>query len=126
VEKRRLIAPMHGDPREYLKSNMYISGNMASADAINTISSTVASEVEIKVTKGSRYYYRHREEILASRKEKRMEDDDFKQRYEERERKKSEKERKEKERAEMRELKKRITEGLPPVRPKLETIITRT
>ena len=117
---------MHGDPREYLKSNMYISGNMASADAINTISSTVASEVEIKVTKGSRYYYRHREEILASRKEKRMEDDDFKQRYEERERKKSEKERKEKERAEMRELKKRITEGLPPVRPKLETIITRT
>lgn len=105
---------------------MYISGNMASADAINTISSTVASEVEIKVTKGSRYYYRHREEILASRREKRLEDEDFKRRYEERERKKSEKERKERERAEKREVKRRITEGLPPVRPKSENIITQT
>ena len=110
----------------YLKSKVIIKGNMASADAINTISSTVASEVEIKVTKGSRYYYRHREDILASRKEKRMEDDDFKRRYEERERKKSEKERKETERAEMREVKRRITEGLPPVRPKTENIITST
>ena len=80
--------------------------------------------VAIKVTKGNRYYYRHREEILASRREKRMEDEDFKRRYEERERRKSEKEQKDREREERRELKRRITEGLPPVRPNLENIKT--
>lgn len=94
------------------------------SEATESVVEVVKSD--IKITKANRYYYRHREEILASRREKRLEDEDFKRRYEERERKKSEKERKEKERAEMREIKRRITEGLPPVRPKSENIITST
>ena len=101
----------------YLKSEEYISGKMESVDVIKGMSSSMV----VKVTKGSRYYYRHREDILALRKEKRMEDDDFKRRYEERERKKKEKERKERERVEKREVKRRITEV---VQPKVEKMAT--
>ncbi len=45
-----------------------------------------------KNCKENRYYYRHREEILANRLNKKLEDPEYKAKYEEKQRKKKEKE----------------------------------
>lgn len=51
------------------------------------------SDVKIpKNTKENRYYYKHREEINARRKEQRMESPEYKAKQEEKERKRKEKE----------------------------------
>ncbi len=51
------------------------------------------SDVKIpKNTKENRYYYAHREEVLARKKEQRMADPEYKARQEEKERKRKEKE----------------------------------
>ena len=48
--------------------------------------------------KEMKYYYRHREEILEKKREKRLEDPEYKAKYEERQIKKEELERKRKKR----------------------------
>jgi hypothetical protein len=60
-------------------------------------------EVEIKATKGNRYYYRHREEILALRLEKRMEDPEYAEKKRIRDEKREEREKKESERRALRD-----------------------
>lgn len=57
-----------------------------------------------KIKKETRYYYKHREEILENRLQKRLEDPVFLEKYEERQRKRTEREALEKERALKREL----------------------
>ena len=62
-----------------------------------------------KNTKENRYYYRHRDEVLARKKEQRMSDPEYRARQEEREKnrleREAEKERKRLEREAMREKK---------------------
>lgn len=64
---------------------------------------------EIKLPKNSkenRYYYRHREDILEKKRLKKMEDPEYRAKYEERQKKKAEREELERKRAETRELRK--------------------
>jgi hypothetical protein len=65
-----------------------------------------------KKCKETRYYYKHREEILARRKEKKLEDPEYQAKYEERQRKKAERDALEQERALKRELRKKVVEQL--------------
>ena len=65
-----------------------------------------------KNCKENRYYYRHRDDILEKRLQKRLEDPEYQAKYEERIRKKAEKEELEKKRAEKRELRKKVVETL--------------
>jgi hypothetical protein len=59
--------------------------------------STDSSEPEtvpsIKICKEARYYYRHREEILAKRREKKLADTEYANKLKEKEEKRAEKER---------------------------------
>jgi len=59
-----------------------------------------------------KYYYRHREEILDKRKQKRLEDPEYKAKYEERQRKKAEREELERKRKEKREQTKKMVEQI--------------
>ncbi len=61
-----------------------------------------------KNCKENRYYYRHREEILANRLNKKLEDPEYKAKYEEKQRKKKEKEELERKKEENREARKKI------------------
>jgi len=83
-------------------------------------------EVGIKVTKGNRYYYRHREEILAKKREKRdkeveeerrareeRREEERLKREEERERKKEEKRRVSRERAAVKAAARATALGIP-------------
>jgi hypothetical protein len=65
-----------------------------------------------KNCKENRYYYRHREEILERKKQKRLEDPEYQAKYEERQKKKAEREEIERQRAEKRELRKKIVEQI--------------
>jgi hypothetical protein len=95
--------------REYLKSNMYISGNMADSVALET--STV------KVKKELKYYYLHREEILAKKREKREADPKYQEKLQEKEEKKKRAEEEKVERAKERARKRAEALGLTlPVR----------
>jgi len=72
--------------------------------------------------KEMKYYYRHREEILEKKREKRLEDPEYKLKYEERQRKKAEREELERKRKEKREQTKKMVEQIlnPLVSPGLE------
>jgi len=59
-----------------------------------------------------KYYYRHREEILEKKREKRLEDPEYKAKYEERQRKKAEREELERKRKEKREQTKKMVEQI--------------
>ena len=59
-----------------------------------------------------KYYYRHREEILEKKREKRLEDPEYKAKYEERQRKKAEREDLERKRKEKREQTKKMVEQI--------------
>jgi len=75
------------------------------------------SEIKLpKDCKETRYYYKHREEILARRKEKKLEDPEYQAKQEERQRKKAERDALEQEKALKRELRKKMVEQLlnPP------------
>lgn len=65
-----------------------------------------------KNCKENRYYYRHREEILERRLQKKLEDPEYQAKYEEKQKRKAEKEELEKKRAEKRELRKKVVETL--------------
>jgi hypothetical protein len=65
-----------------------------------------------KNNKGNRYYYRHREEILARKREQRLADPDALAKYEERQRKKAEREAIEAQRAIKREGRKTLAEKI--------------
>jgi hypothetical protein len=68
---------------------------------------------EVKLPcKEMKYYYRHREEILEKKREKRLEDPEYKLKYEERQRKKGEREELERKRKEKREKTKKIVEQM--------------
>ena len=62
--------------------------------------------------KEMKYYYRHREEILEKKREKRLEDPEYKLKYEERQRKKGEREELERKRKEKREKTQKIVEQI--------------
>ena len=62
--------------------------------------------------KEMKYYYRHREEILEKKLEKRLEDPEYKLKYEERQRKKAEREELERKRKEKREKTKKMVEQI--------------
>jgi len=64
------------------------------------------NRMDQKIKKEIRYYYKHREEILEKRLQKRLEDPVFLEKYEERQRKSAERLALEKERALKRELRK--------------------
>lgn len=75
----------------------------------------IPNEPEQKLPKNckeNRYYYRHREEILERKKQKRLEDPEYQAKYEERQKKKAEREEIERQRAEKRELRKKIVEQI--------------
>jgi len=118
---------MHREPREYLKSNMYISGNMAEphearvagdATSRQSRSDLVALETStVKVKKELKYYYLHREEILAKKREKREADPKYQEKLQEKEEKKKRAEEEKVERAKERARKRAEALGLtPPVR----------
>jgi hypothetical protein len=65
-----------------------------------------------KNCKENRYYYRHREEILEKKRQKRLEDPEYKAKYEERQKKKAEREEVEKQREEKRKLRKKVVEQI--------------
>jgi len=68
---------------------------------------------EIKIPcKEMKYYYRHREEILEKKREKRLEDPEYKAKYEERLRKKEEREELERKRKEKREQTKKMVDRI--------------
>ena len=68
---------------------------------------------EVKLPcKEMKYYYRHREEILEKKREKRLEDPEYKAKYEERQRKKAEREELERKRKEKREQTKKMVEQI--------------
>ena len=68
-----------------------------------------------KICKELKYYYKHREEVLGKIHQKKMEDPEYKAKYEERQRRKAEREQLEKRRTEKRELrKKRMEQVLNP------------
>lgn len=76
---------------------------------------TLTQEPELKLPKNckeNRYYHRHKAEILQKKLEKKLEDPEYKAKYEERQRKKAEKEELERQRAEKRELRKKAVEQL--------------
>jgi hypothetical protein len=74
---------------------------------------TVESDVKLpKNCKENRYYYKHREEILERKRQKKLEDPEYKEKYEERQRKKAEREALEKKRAEKRVLRKKVVEQI--------------
>ncbi len=59
------------------------------------VSEASAEPLDVKIpknTKENRYYYAHREEVLARKKEQRMADPEYKAKQEEKERKRKEKE----------------------------------
>ena len=66
----------------------------------------------LKICKENRYYHKHREEILEKKLQKRLEDPEYKAKYDERLRKKAEREEVERQRAEKRELRKQTVELL--------------
>lgn len=65
-----------------------------------------------KNCKENRYYYRHKDEILEKKKQKRLEDPEYRAKYEERQKKKAEREELERQRAEKRELRKKTVEQI--------------
>ena len=65
-----------------------------------------------KICKENRYYHKHREDILEKKFQKRLEDPEYKAKYDERLRKKAEREEIERHRAEKREIRKQIVELL--------------
>lgn len=65
-----------------------------------------------KNSKENRYYYRHREDILEKKLQKRLEDPEYAAKYEERQKKKAERDVIERQRAEKRELRKKVVEQL--------------
>ena len=65
-----------------------------------------------KNCKGTRYYYKHRQEILARRKEKKLEDPEYQAKYEERQRKKAERDALEQERLLKKEMRKKVVDEL--------------
>jgi len=67
---------------------------------------------DIKPPKEMKYYYRHREEILEKKRQKRLEDPEYQAKYEERQRKKAEREELERKRKEKREQTKKIVEQI--------------
>ncbi len=76
---------------------------------------TVEQEQEQKLPKNckeTKYYYRHREEILERKKQKRLEDPEYQAKYEERQKKKAEREELERQRAKKRELRKKVVEQI--------------
>ena len=85
-------------------------------DAVNPSEPTVADGDSIKKMKKTqkefKYYYTHREEILEKKRQKKMEDPEYKARYEERQRRKAEKEQQEKQRAEKKELRKKMVDQM--------------
>ena len=75
----------------------------------------IAAESGIKLPKNckeNRYYYRHREEILERKRQKKLEDPEYVAKCEERQRKKAEREELEKKRAEKRELRKKAVDQI--------------
>lgn len=70
------------------------------------------SETLPKISKGVRYYYRHREEILEQKRQKKLEDPEYQAKLLEKERKKAEKAEVERLRAEKRELRKKKAEQI--------------
>ena len=71
---------------------------------------------EVKLPcKEMKYYYRHREEILEKKREKRLEDPEYKLKYEERQRKKVEREELERKRKEREKTKKIVEQMLNPL-----------
>ena len=69
---------------------------------------TAESEQKLpKNSKENRYYYRHKTEILEKKLQKKLEDPEYRAKYEERQRKKAEKEELERKKSEKRELKKK-------------------
>ena len=76
-------------------------------------------ETEIRLPKKckeTRYYYKHREEILARRKEKKLEDPEYQAKQEEKQRKKAERDALEQERVLKKEIRKKMVGELlnPP------------
>lgn len=63
-----------------------------------------------KNCKETRYYYRHKQEILERKLQKRLEDPEYRAKYEERQKKKAERDEIERQRAEKRELRKKAVE----------------
>jgi len=62
---------------------------------------------EVKINKSITYYYKHREEILAKKKEKRLADPEAQKKYEERQCKKAERDKVMEERAKKREIRRK-------------------
>jgi hypothetical protein len=78
-------------------------------------SEVIKSETEHKLPKNckeNRYYYKHREEILEKKRQKRLEDPEYQAKYEERQRKKIERELLERQRSEKRDLRKKVVEQI--------------
>ena len=65
-----------------------------------------------KNCKENRYYYKHREEILERKRQKKLEDPEYQAKYEERQRKKAERDALERKRAEKRILRKKVVEQI--------------
>ena len=78
----------------------------------NTVADGESIKKMKKTQKEIKYYYTHRAEILEKKRQKKMEDPEYKARYEERQRKKAEKEQLEKQRAEKREQRKKMVEQM--------------
>ena len=72
----------------------------------------VMTEEVVKVGKEIRYYYRHREEILAKKREERMKDPVYVEKLRIREDKKKRREEEEMERSKRREERKKKMEGI--------------
>jgi hypothetical protein len=75
----------------------------------------IAEQSEQKLPKNckeNRYYYRHKDEILERKRQKRLEDPEYRAKYEERQKKKAERDEIERQRAEKRELRKKVVEQI--------------
>jgi Tfp pilus assembly pilus retraction ATPase PilT len=83
-----------------------------SVAAKNEIVEEMESETssEVSINKGTRYYWRHKDEISQKRLQKKLEDPEYRKRYEEKQRKKEEKEKKKIEIEKRRELRKKLAE----------------
>jgi hypothetical protein len=77
-----------------------------------TTDATAVQDKLPKNCKENRYYYRHREEILEKKRQKRLEDPEYRVKYEERQQKKAERDAIERQRAEKRELRKKVVEQI--------------
>lgn len=77
---------------------------------VTEVTEVITEQKLPKNCKENRYYYRHREEILAKRQQKRLEDPEYQAKYELRLQKKAERNEIERQRAEKRELRKKVVE----------------